>query len=173
MGQVREKNAGISPMLHALNSLGRYDEGAKNMCLAIPEVDPELIRSFVQVTTICGKYLTMSNAFVGDKLTLGQNIMRYLSENYSSHIQISDICKALGYSKSTILSAFKKEYGTTINAHLNSQRLKTAKKLLDEGELSINEIAHATGFADQSYFSKVFSAKFGIPPSEYRKDDIN
>jgi AraC-like DNA-binding protein len=112
----------------------------------------------------------MSNAFVGDKLTLGQNVMRYLNDNYHTHIQISDICKELGYSKSAVLTAFKKEYGTTVNSHLNTLRLTKAKKLIEEGGLSINEIAHSTGFTDQSYFSKVFSAKFGIPPSEYGKE---
>ena len=51
---------------------------------------------------------------------------------------------------------------------MTEYRLGEAKRLLEADELSINEIAHRTGFYDQSYFSKVFSQKFGIPPSEYR-----
>jgi AraC-like DNA-binding protein len=39
--------------------------------------------------------------------------------------------------------------------------------MLVGGERNIGEIAIATGFSDQSYFSKVFSAKYGMPPSEY------
>ena len=39
--------------------------------------------------------------------------------------------------------------------------------MLKIGDRNIGEIATETGFSDQSYFSKVFSAKYGIPPSEY------
>jgi AraC-like DNA-binding protein len=96
--------------------------------------------------------------------------MKYLSENYTQHISITDICNHVGYSKSTVLSSFKREFGTTVNSKLCEIRLNAAKKLLEESEITINEIALCTGFADQSYFSKVFSAKYGITPSEYRKE---
>ena len=170
MGQVRESGMGIHTMLSALESLGKNDEEAKNLCLEIPTVNSDLISSFVNITTICAKYLTISNALVGDKLTLGQNIMRYLNENYTKRISIADVCHYVGYSKSTVLSSFKQEFGTTVNAKLNEIRLNAAKKLLDESDMTINEIALLSGFADQSYFSKVFSAKHGITPSEYRRD---
>jgi AraC-like DNA-binding protein len=128
-----------------------------------------MVKTYVHIITICAKYLTISNALVREKLTVGQHIVKYIGENYSSHIQIKDICRELGYSKSTILSAFKQEFGTTINAYLTNYRLGVAKRQLEENELTINEIALGTGFADQSYFSKVFSAKYGTTPSEYRR----
>ena len=43
--------------------------------------------------------------------------------------------------------------------------------MLKIGDRNIGEIAIETGFSDQSYFSKVFSAKYGIPPSEYTDND--
>ena len=41
--------------------------------------------------------------------------------------------------------------------------------MLVSGEYSIGVVAMECGFSDQSYFSKVFSAKFCTPPSEYGK----
>ena len=169
MGQVREKGMGIHTMLSALEAIGKNDEEGKNLCLNIPTVDSSMIKSYANIITICARYLTISNALVGDKLTLGQQIMRYLSENYTKRIGIQNICHDLGYSKSTVIAAFKREFNTTINAMLNEIRLKNAKAQLEETNLSINEIALSNGFTDQSYFSKVFSAKYGATPSEFRK----
>jgi len=36
------------------------------------------------------------------------------------------------------------------------------------GDRTVNEVAAECGFSNQSYFSKVFSATYGIPPREYR-----
>ena len=95
---------------------------------------------------------------------------KYISENYDKKISIKDICRELGCSKSTLLASFKRQYGLTVGDFLTEYRLAEAKRLLTEGEFSINEIAHKTGFYDQSYFSKVFSAKCGSSPSEFRKN---
>ncbi len=170
MGQVREKGTGIRRMLFGLENLGKGDDEARHICESIPTVEPDMIEAYVNITTMCAKYLTISNAIPGTKLTIGQMAMKYISEHYTKQITIADICGELGYSKSTVLSAFKREFGTTVNARLNSLRLSHAKRLLEEGALTVNEIALSTGFANQSYFSKVFSAKYGTPPSEYKKD---
>ena len=97
--------------------------------------------------------------------------MRYISENYTDRISIKDICDAIGYSKSTVLSSFKKEFSTTINSYLTNMRLERAKKMLENENTTINEVALECGFSDQSYFSKVFSAKYKITPTEYRRDE--
>ena len=56
----------------------------------------------------------------------------------------------------------------TVNVYIPEKRLALSQKMLLEGRKTINEIARETGFNDQSYFSKVFSAKYGVPPSEFR-----
>ena len=59
------------------------------------------------------------------------------------------------------------KYGTTVNSYITDVRLGEAVNMLKIGDRHIGEIATETGFSDQSYFSKVFSAKYGVPPSEY------
>ena len=49
-----------------------------------------------------------------------------------------------------------------------NQALATAEHLKN-GRLSIKEIAAECGFAEQNYFSKAFSKKYGCSPSEFRK----
>ncbi|WP_379315594.1 helix-turn-helix domain-containing protein [Paenibacillus puldeungensis] len=43
-----------------------------------------------------------------------------------------------------------------------------AQKLLNAATLSVNEICLMCGFNSPSYFTKVFSAKIGVTPSDYR-----
>lgn len=43
--------------------------------------------------------------------------------------------------------------------------------MLENGEMNIKEIAYATGFNSQSYFSKIFKKYVGIAPSDYKGAD--
>ena len=57
---------------------------------------------------------------------------------------------------------------TTPVAFIRGIRLHRAAALLQEGKLSVNEIAERTGFSSPSYFTKCFKKEFGVLPSEYR-----
>ena len=66
-----------------------------------------------------------------------------------------------------ILDTAKIEY--TTYEYVTEHRLKESIHLLRQGERRIGEIALMCGFTDQSYFSKVFSARYGVPPSEWER----
>ena len=136
----------------------------------IPKIEKDMIPSFVHIMTICARYLTLSNAMPPSSASLAYLARDYIHQNLSSKITISNICNALRCSKTSLLTSFKREFNITVNAYVTEKRLDLAKKMLSDTDSSISEIAKNTGFSDQSYFSKVFSAKFGIPPSEYGKD---
>jgi len=46
-------------------------------------------------------------------------------------------------------------------------RLEHAARLLGEGDVQVQEVAHAVGYEDAGYFSKLFRQAYGVPPSEY------
>lgn len=171
MGQVRIEGEDPSGMLEFLSGMGKRELEAREVCAFTPEVREDMIESYVSVMTICASYLTLSNAVTKPKETVAKMAMRYISANYENHISVKDICDAVGYSKSTVLAAFRKEYSLTVNAYLTNLRLEQAKKMLSGGEFTVYEIATRCGFSDQSYFSKVFSRKYGVTPTDYRRDE--
>ena len=65
---------------------------------------------------------------------------------------------------------FKEKYGISPMRYINVNRLKRAKNLLIEDEMSISEISQYCGFLDGYSFSRVFKKWVGISPSEYKKD---
>jgi AraC family transcriptional regulator, activator of mtrCDE len=51
---------------------------------------------------------------------------------------------------------------------LRQLRMRQASNLLTANVLSIEQIAHAVGYASRSSFSRVFRRAFGSDPAEYR-----
>lgn len=136
---------------------------------AVPAVREDLIPSYAKIMRICAEYLTLSNAVPAQNPGIAILAKKYLSENFREKVVLGDVCRALCCSKSTLLTAFRKAYGTTVNAYLCDLRLREAERQLYVKGKSLGEIAVAVGFNDQSYFTKVFTQKYGISPSEYRK----
>lgn len=169
MGQVADETLDKAALARKISAIAGSPEAAREAANSVPEVSERLTETYVRIMTLCARFLTLTNAIPSKKPSLGESAKKYISENFDKKISIKDICHELGCSKSTLLSTFKKQYGVTVGEFLTEYRLGEAKRLLEEGELSINEIAHVTGFYDQSYFSKVFSQKCAISPSEYRK----
>ncbi len=164
MGQVFEE--GCVPTKKSV--CGGLGADAVQIFDTVPVLKPDMIASYVKIMKICAQYLTLSNAVPSERPTVAEIAKRYIHENYTEKIGIKDICAEIGCSKSTLITTFKDSYGITVNKYINDLRLNDAKKMLLENDKSISEIALASGFADQSYFSKVFSAKYGVPPSEFK-----
>lgn len=64
---------------------------------------------------------------------------------------------------------FKRQVGTSIVQYITDIRIEKAKALLSKTTISITRLAEYTGFGDSKYFSRVFHAKVGVSPREYRK----
>ena len=169
MGQIGDEKTDVSKIKDIFSSLGIKNAASCALIENMPRVSSDMIKSYVRIMTICAQYLTLSNAMPGIKPSSAELAKKYIYENLDKKITIKDLCDEAGCSKSTLISSFKKEFGITVNTAITEARLEKAKKLLSTADTSINEVAQLTGFYDQSYFSKVFSSKFGITPSEYKR----
>jgi two-component system response regulator YesN len=63
---------------------------------------------------------------------------------------------------------FKQKTGLSFTDFLTRVRLQEAKRLLLKTDRTIEEIAVAIGFKNNSYFTSVFKKREGIKPSEFR-----
>ena len=170
MGQIADETTDKTHLEEVLLSLSHDLVTAKRTVNSIPTATSEIIASFARIMTVCAEYMTLTNALPSNAPRLPELAKIYLHDNFSDNITIKDICRSLGCSKSALLSSFKAEYGTTVNAYLSNLRINEAKRLLESTTLSISRISDMTGFYDQSYFSKVFSARIGVTPSDYRRE---
>ncbi len=169
MGQVYEDGVNRAAHMRTLSNMTGLTAEIESIMKNIPDVAAEMVPSYVRIMTICAQYLTLSNAIPSHKPSIAELAKEYIYHNYSRKINIKMICSEVGCSKSTLLATFKKTYGITVNAYITDVRLGEALRMLAEEEYKISEIAEACGFSDQSYFTKVFFAKYGVPPSSYKK----
>lgn len=63
---------------------------------------------------------------------------------------------------------FKDSYQLTLTEYINEIRLKQAQQLLESGDHAVLDIMEKCGYANPSYFFRLFKAKFGSTPKEYR-----
>ena len=167
MGQVYDSRTDRARERERLIALGLDEEELSRALTLVPTADADMIPSFVRIMTICAQYLTVSHAIPSNKPSVAHLAKEYISLHFHTKISIDRICREIGCSKSALVSAFKREYGVTVNSYITSVRLTEAMHMLRHGERRIGEIAASCGFTDQSYFSKVFSARYGVPPSEW------
>lgn len=101
---------------------------------------------------------------------LVEKIIRYVHENISEKITLSDIARHTFFSAIYCDSVFKKEMGVSIIDYLLGERIGLAKQLLTEGSLTLVQVAEAVGFTDYNYFARTFKKRTGYTPTQYRKN---
>ena len=65
---------------------------------------------------------------------------------------------------------FRKYYGKSIGAFLREKRVHHAMQLIAQNDLSLAEIACASGFSDQSQLTRAFKEIVGITPGAFRRE---
>lgn len=96
-------------------------------------------------------------------------INQIINENLdNSKFSVENLASALNISRVQLYRKTKAILGVSISDYIQNIRLDKAKTLLQETQLTISEIAYATGFSSPNYFSTSFKNKFGNSPKEYR-----
>jgi AraC family transcriptional regulator len=99
-----------------------------------------------------------------------RRISEYMEAHLSDAIQLSDLARVAGMSRSHFSQAFRTTTGMPPHRwHLNA-RVRRAQELLLDTDLSLAELALETGFADQSHFTKCFQRQIGTSPGAWRRN---
>lgn len=135
----------------------------------IPRYPRKKLEAFASLLPILAGYIENNNLVSDTTETLGMMIKRYIKNNLTEKITLSDIAWHLHCSTVTLTEHFKKEFGLTIMEYVTSKRMQMAVRLLENSDTSVREIAESCGFSDIEYFSKSFKKFHGMSPSEWRK----
>lgn len=86
---------------------------------------------------------------------------------------LADIADACRLPVRQFLDAFRNTVGMPPYRWLRLYRIERAKELMRQSDLTLAEVAYACGFADQSHFTRVFSAATGMTPGIWRRISIS
>ncbi|KAF1296239.1 AraC family transcriptional regulator [Enterococcus sp. JM4C] len=99
-----------------------------------------------------------------------QNIVNhavyYLENHHNQEITLEQLADILYVSPTHLSKIFKEATGVSPINYLIQVRLKHAKELLKNDQLTIRDVAQAVGYQDAYHFSKLFKKYYGVSPSQ-------
>ncbi|MFY0624878.1 MAG: response regulator [Reichenbachiella sp.] len=105
-----------------------------------------------------------------DEAFLKKAIQTVKENMNNSDFGIQNIVRSLGVSRSLLHTKLTALVGQSTTEFVNSLKIKEAKQMLREGQLTISEVAYATGYNDPKYFSRLFSKQTGQSPKRYQEE---
>ncbi len=99
------------------------------------------------------------------------NITRYMKDHYAESLTLESMAERFNYSPSYLSRMFQKHAGINFKDYLLGIRLEHAVRELEETNGQIVEIALGNGFPNSKAFSNAFREKYGVLPSEYRRNN--
>lgn len=97
------------------------------------------------------------------------HIVQYLEENFAKEIPLQEIADVVGFNKNYICSVFKRDAGITIGSCQTVIRIRKAAEMISFSDMTMAQVAAATGFSNLSHFNRIFKKVAGIPPGQYRR----
>jgi AraC family transcriptional regulator len=108
---------------------------------------------------------THSQGMSGHRL---RQVLSYIEYNLGRELPLKEIAGVAGVSVSHCNAAFRKAVGAPVHQYVIQRRVDRAKTLLEEGRLSISQIAVETGFSHQSHLAYHVRRLLGVSPLSLR-----
>ena len=153
---------------------GIFSEMASEFSLRAPMYEKLLDSMLTRL--LVGLYRLCPELYLADENT-NTEIVRQLQlrfeQSYAERFSLSELAGEYHVSSSHLSHIFKRITGYSPIDYLISCRLSAAKTLLAKSNKSIKEIIDLCGFSDESNFSRMFRARVGSTPSEFRRQNYS
>jgi len=97
-----------------------------------------------------------------------ERLIDYMHRNIAEPFDLGKVAAHFGISRPHLCRVARALLGQTLHTAWRRLRMEWAQSLLTRTSLPISEVGRRVGYADAFYFSKVFCAEFGAPPTAYR-----
>ncbi len=95
--------------------------------------------------------------------------LAHVERHYARGVSDEELASTLGLSTSHFRYLFRQMTGQPFHKYLIGLRLEKAKQLLLEDDLPVSRVASAVGFTGLSHFSRAFTARFKLSPTQFRR----
>jgi AraC family transcriptional regulator len=99
-----------------------------------------------------------------------KRVREFLEAGSHEQVSLADLADLVRLSPFHFARAFKRATGVPPHRYQMQLRIERAKTLLEEGKLSVGEVAAQVGYANQSYFARLFRDEVGATPARYRRE---
>ncbi len=98
-----------------------------------------------------------------------RDVEAWMHEHFAEQFHLDALASRFGMSPRSLNRRFREATGLTPLNYLHALRINAAKRHLENGTKSVNEICYAVGYEDIAFFRKLFARHTSLNPSEYRK----
>jgi AraC-like DNA-binding protein len=97
-------------------------------------------------------------------------VLKFIATSYTNpELDLEGVVAATGTNRTKVNEVLKSELGMTFTSYLNKLRLTEAARLLTEkSDTTVADIAFSVGYANVSYFNKLFKEEYGCTPKAFR-----
>jgi AraC-like DNA-binding protein len=99
-------------------------------------------------------------------------VREFLDQNYDNDIGLAQLARLTDLSPFHLNRTFRRQLGMPPHAYQIQRRIARAKALL-RANWTIADVAHRTGFADQSHLTRHFKRIVGVTPGQFVPDRKN
>jgi len=147
---------------------------AEHAWRALPGLDqsgaPALGRSFLDLLVVAATQARATAPPLDTTATrLRQRASILIESRLNTSLALGELCSALDVPRTSLFAAFRQDGG--VLSYIRAMRLERAKVALADLERQepIGTIAIRLGFCDAAHLSRLFRARFGMSPRDYRR----
>lgn len=94
-----------------------------------------------------------------------------IDRRHAEPLSLRDVARELAVSAGHLTSAMRRRTGRTVQDWITERRMAEARRLLEDPELPVGEVARRVGFPDQGYFARLFRKVHGVSPRAWREQE--
>jgi AraC family transcriptional regulator len=99
-----------------------------------------------------------------------RRVIEQMRQSFETDLTLDSLAAESGYSRAHFLRMFRAATHQTPHQYLLNLRLENAVQMMRERSTPLIDIAVACGFSSHAHFTNVFRSKFGMLPSQYRRE---
>ncbi|WP_326991211.1 AraC family transcriptional regulator [Chitinophaga sp. 212800010-3] len=132
-------------------------------------IDARIMDTMTEVLSIAEGSAKREIQLTDEETSRILQIRKLLGENLHKHYRIKDLSRMVYINEYKLKRGFQQVVGASIFDYQLNRRMQEAQMHLSNTEMSLEEIAEATGYQYLSSFISAFRHHFGLTPSVFRK----
>ena len=130
-------------------------------------MDEDIIKASIHALVVAVNKLpemTKDDNHQDDRLV---SMLNYIQTNYQT-VTLENMAEQFHLSEPYISKYIKDKSGKTFGEHVAHTRMKRAKTLLKNGNMTVENISYAVGYQNVEHFNRTFKKTFEMTPLQYR-----
>ncbi len=107
--------------------------------------------------------------FTKQSKSVVEEIKHYIHAHIGDDLTRNSLAEIIYLNPDYLARVFKREAGVSLGSYITQARIAAAKHLLETTTMSVYAVAKKVGYANYSYFSKLFKQDVGLSPNDYKK----